>query len=63
MVESVIVQPVKGKGGSVSLTPPALAESATPNYFHAEARLFDQKGVTIGGSLFSDIFFAYCDGP
>ena len=63
VVESVIVRPVKGKGGSVSLTPPALAESATPNYFRAEARLFDQKDVTIGGSLLSDIIVAYCDGP
>ena len=63
VVESVTVRPIKGKGGSVSLTPPALAESATPNYFRAEARLFDQKDVTIGGSPFSDIIFAYCDGP
>ena len=63
VVESVTVRPVKGKGGSVSLTLPALAESATPNYFRAEAQLLDQKGVVIGGSLFSDIIFAYCDGP
>ena len=60
---SVFVHPVKGKGGSVTVTLPARAESATTNSFRAAASLLDNKGALMSpSSSFSDVIVAYCSG-
>lgn len=60
---SVFVHPVKGKSGSVSVTLPAIAQSATPNYFRGAAQLRDSQGAVISQSMYwSDVVFAYCNG-
>jgi hypothetical protein len=60
---SVFVRPVKGRGGSVSVTLPAIAGSATTNSFRAGAQLLDNKGALISPSHhISDVIVAYCNG-
>ena len=60
---SVFVQPVKGRSGSVNVTLPPIAGSATPNYFRAGAQLLDNKGAMIGSSMnISNVIVAYCNG-
>jgi hypothetical protein len=60
---SVLVRPVKGKGGSVSVTMPALKVSGMTNSFRAAAQLLDNKGAPIGSSSqWSDVIIAYCTG-
>jgi hypothetical protein len=60
---SVFVRPIKGKGGSVSVTLPAIAGSATTNSFRAAAQLLDQRGTLISPSQhLSDTLVAFCTG-
>jgi hypothetical protein len=60
---SVLVRPVKGRGGSVSVTLPAIAGSVTTNSFRAAAQLLDNKGAPISSSnQWSDVIIAYCNG-
>ena len=60
---SVFVLPVKGKGGSVSVTLPAIAESPATNSFRAAASMLDNKGEILSPSgHWSEVSIAYCNG-